>query len=248
MTPTTQTEYPPSTTVYPSDPSAATSSATPNDYGYGYANPGGTTPPAALSASDQYTSLSSTSTAVPVAHLEISTPSQAAIIAISVICGLLLLALLFAILVIIGKRYEQLHIDIDGGSGGGGHHRRKRHRSEKAYTDYGDIGRLRGFDLGGIGRQRGLPGMDPAFLRAEPAPHLQGNAGVPPDYFPNPRMPNLGRAQAQQEREDIQEAEELSEVSNTRAGGTRTSRSGSESCHHSSEVSSSHPRGRHGGK
>ena len=215
--PIAQTEYASSTPVYPSTPSAATSSAAPNDYRYGYANPSGTTPPAVSSASDQYTSPSSASTAASIAHLEISTPSQGAIIAISVICGLLLLALLFAILVIIGKRHEreQLHIGIQGGGGGGGHHRRKRHRSEKTYTGYGDVGRLRGFDLGEIGRRRGPPEMDPVFFRAEPAPHLQGNAGLPPDYFPDPRMPNSGRAQTQQEREDIEEVEGLSEVSTT---------------------------------
>lgn len=234
----TQTEYPSPTPEYPSAPSAPATSASAPNY-YGNANAGGAV---ASSISDQNTPPTSTSTAVPVAHLEISTPSQGAIIAISVICGLLLIALLFVILVFIGKRYERekMTFEIGAGGGGGGSHRRRKHRSEKSYAEYGDVGRWRGFDP--------RRPFDPAFFRAGPDPGLNRNVGVPPGYVVDPRMQNLGSAaQPPYQRDDVEEVEGLSEVSSTRAEGTRTSKSGSERGHRSSKSSRSHRRGHHRG-
>jgi hypothetical protein len=219
-----QTEYlsaistPPPTPEYPSAPSP-TSPPPPNSYLYPAA--GQTLP---TSASEEYPTSSSTSTAAPVAHLEISTPSQGAIIAISVICGLLLIALLFVLLVFIGKRHEResIRLDIGGAeSGGGSHHRRKR-RSEKSWTEFGD-------DPWNIGRRRP---MDPAILRG---------MGVPPRPAVDPRIQSFPRAaQPPWEMEDVDRVEEFSEVSSTRAEGTRTSKSGSERGQRSSKGSRSH--------
>jgi hypothetical protein len=245
-----QTNYASWTSVYAPAPSVTTSAPVSNSYAYDYPIPGVTTPPTPSPAADQYPTSSSTSTAtaVPITHIEVSTPSQGAIIAIGVICGLLLLALFFVILVIIGKRYEwqQLHVDIEGGGGAGGHHRRRRrHRSEKTVAEYG------GWELDDTGRPRVPSGMSPAFFRPGPRPNVNGNLGIAPHYFPDLRAPHPGvRKAAQEKRGDIEEgedAEELSETSSTGASGTRTVRPESENRHHSSKVSSLHTRGRHRG-
>jgi hypothetical protein len=226
----TPTDYHSPALAYPSAPiSAATSAIALNTSGYGDVNPGDTIP----SPTDPYPISTFTSTAVPLAHLEISTPGQGAIIAISVICGLLLLSLLFAILIIIGRRHqsEQLRIAIEGGGGGGAHHRRKRrHRSEKTFADPGDTEMIESE------RRRGYGGMERPFFIPVPRPSLRGHGGVPLECFMDPRMGNVrneGSAQGQQGREDVDEVGE-SETSTTRADGTRTERSGSEGRHHSS--------------
>jgi hypothetical protein len=242
--PTSQTKYPSLNPVYESPQSSTTTSApVSSGYNYGYLIPGVTALLSPPSASDQYNSSSSTSTVVPIAHLEINTPNQPAIIAISVICGLLLMALIFAILVIIGKRYEwqQIQVGIEGG-GGAHHRRRRRHRSEKTETEYGR------WSLDDIGRPR-VPSMNPAFFRPGPQPNINGNFGIAPHYFPDSRAPYTGAGQAGHgDREDIEEVEgveELFEAGTTRAGGTRTMRSESDNGNRSSKMPSSHTRGRH---
>jgi hypothetical protein len=225
----TQTEYPSSTPDYPFAPSMLTSSApSPNDYGY--PDPDGTVA-SIYSASDQNPSSSSTITAIPVAHLEISTPSQGAIIAISVICGLLLIALLFLLLVFVAKRHERERLTLDiGGGGGGGHHHRRRHRSDKSYTGSGSDDRWRGLGMGG---ERGPTG--PSFIRVT----FDGtrNMRMQQGYGIDPRMQNFERPGHREHQqtdrvEEVEDAEELSEVSTMQAGGTRTSRSESETDSH----------------
>jgi hypothetical protein len=222
------TSYPSSIPEYSFTPTTPTASS-PAPIAYPYTNCDGGAVIPIPSASDQTTSPSSTSTAIPVAHLEISTPSQGAIIAIGVICGILLIALLLIILAMIGKRYERGRLRIGiGGGGGRGHHHRKR-RSEKSCTENGDD-RWRSLGLG-----QGQ--MDPAFSR-RPDLGVGRNLGVSPGYGVDPRTEDVGRAGQHGER-GKEEVEGLCEVSATRANGTIPSRSGSERGHRSSKSSRS---------
>lgn len=248
-------------------PPVPTTSALPTPtaygYGYGFVAPSITTYLSSYydqfgaASSESGPSSSSTSTAVPIARLEVSTPGQGALVAISIICGLLLLALLFALLVIIGKRYESQQLRLNVGRRSASSHRRsrrhRRDRSEKSETESSRSGMP--------------PGMSPAFLRPGLRPHAPRNMGVQPRYYPDPRMAgrepmegrdadplvhNLGGARPTRGRRGSvggsKEVEELSETSTTEAGGARMMRSSSRNRnrHRSSKASSSRTKARHG--
>jgi hypothetical protein len=103
----------------------------------------------------------STSTLVAITSYNGVKVSQGAIIAISIICGLLLLALLLGLVAIIGRRYrkEQLSVQLAGAAQGHHHRRRHRssHRSSGTYstdgTEYGLNPNIMGLaGMGGHGR------------------------------------------------------------------------------------------------
>ena len=144
----------------------------------------------------------------------------------------------------VGKRHEreQLRLTVAGGGGGSGHHRTR--RSEKSYTEDEDVDRLRAIGLGDIGRRP----MYPVFSRGQEMG--MGGAGKPMGVGVDPRQQSLGGGLMGKEREerDVGEVED-SEVSSTRvAGGTKTSRSGSETGHHSSKGSRTNSKRHHRGQ
>jgi hypothetical protein len=149
------------------------------------------------------------STATIDATLSVKGPTsyQGAIIALSVLCGLLflILVLLIICLACCHKRQHKdtSRLDIEGTSAGRAHHRRRRRqRSEKSDVEYEpEPPRV------------APPGMNPAFFRPGPRPVWPSS-----HYFPNRRMQQGGGIN----REIISKVEEGSVTSTTGATGSRT--------------------------
>ena len=177
---------------------------------------------------------------------------QGAIIAISIICGLLLLALLLALVVILARRHQSENLMV-GIQAGGQHRHKRRHTSRRTETEYSGNGTddYRGPippNIGGLAgmRRTGDPYRDrygqfpgPIFI-----PPGNGNGqpvqGIPQGYFPH--GPEVKVPVRPREEESV--ADDPSDASTSRAGGRRgTSHAGTER-RRPSKSSSSRARGR----